>query len=162
MTNRRSLLAMISIASACLLIDAPPSTAADAPPTGKPWLDMDYGPYLTTTVEAPEPAGNFAYKGIVVRVGKANNETIVFDTDTLRYSAGGSGGKLALLGVAFDGAHWAYPKTNGPIAFSNPVGPGWAKPGDASDKAFSAAGRFKVRTPQPFGATCANTGAILT
>ncbi len=31
--------------------------------TGKPWLDMDYGPFLTATIEAPAPRTNLAYKG---------------------------------------------------------------------------------------------------
>ncbi len=127
-------------------IAAPPSPT----PTGKPWLDMDYGPFLTATVEAAEPAGNFAYKGIVIRVGGKGNETIVFDTDTLRYAAGWNDGYISMTGVVFDGAHWAYPKTVGPVAFSNVVGPGWARPGVTGEKAF-ADPRFRGHDGKPYG-----------
>ena len=31
--------------------------------TGDRWQDMDYGPFLTASIEAPWPPGNIAYKG---------------------------------------------------------------------------------------------------
>ncbi len=127
-------------------------TAAIAQPkrTGKRWLDMDYGPYKATTIEAPKPAGNFAYKGIAIRLGGPNNATVCFDTDTLRYSAGWTAGWLNLNGVVYDGKHWAYPSTDGPITFSNGVGPGWGKPGDSTPKAFDDP-RFRGNDDKPYG-----------
>jgi hypothetical protein len=118
--------------------------------SGRKWQDMDYGPYLTATIEAPQPAGNFAYKGVAVKLWGDDNEAIIFDTDTLRYSAGWTGDYVGLYGVVFDGKHWAYPKTNGPISFSNGVGPGWGKPGGTGDAAFVDP-RFRGNDKKPYG-----------
>src|SRR6266496_2091606 len=56
------------------------------------WEEMEYGPYLTASIEAPEPRTNIAYKGIAMNLGANfggdHNEAIAFDTDLLRYSAG--------------------------------------------------------------------------
>ena len=105
--------------------------------TGKPWQDMDYGPFLTASIEAPRPEGNLAYKGIAIRLGDAfggtDNEAVVFDTDLLRYSAGWTGDFVALKGVVFDGEHWAYPRIVGDQAFGNPSLPGWARGGSFDD-----------------------------
>ncbi|MBI1374832.1 MAG: hypothetical protein GC159_19105 [Phycisphaera sp.] len=111
-----------------------PKPDAKGQPAGKQaWLEMDYGPYITSTVEAPEPEGNFAFKGVTVPL--ADDASVVFDTDTLRYAAGWDG-PLGLYGVVFDGKHWAYPKTEGDVVFATPMGPGWAKPGETSAAAF--------------------------
>lgn len=105
--------------------------------TGKPWEDMDYGPFLTVSIEAPKPEGNLAYKGIAIRLGDAfggtANEAVTFDTDLLRYSAGWTGGFVALKGVVFDGEHWAYPRIAGDQVFGNPNLPGWARAGSFDD-----------------------------
>jgi cytochrome c2 len=91
---------------------------------------MDYGPFLTASIEAPQPATNLAYKGIAINLGAnfggAKNEAVIFDTDLLRYSAGWTGDFVALKGVVFDGEHWAYPRIAGRQVFGNPVAPGWA------------------------------------
>lgn len=53
----------------------------------KPWLEMDYGPFLTASVASPRPAGNIAYKAIAVRVGedaRGRGAAVLFDTDLLR------------------------------------------------------------------------------
>jgi mono/diheme cytochrome c family protein len=101
------------------------------------WLEMDYGPYLTASIEAPEPRTNIAYKGVAINLGAnfggLNNEAIVFDTDLLRYSAGWTGNFVALKGVVFDGEHWAYPRISGNQIFGNPMAPGWAKAGSFAD-----------------------------
>ena len=105
---------------------------------GAPWQDMDYGPYLTASIESPAVGRvtNLTYKGIAVNLGRAGgsgaNQAILFDTDLLRYSVGWTGGFVSLKGVAFDGEHWAYPKIDGDPVFANPPMPGWAKPGEAS------------------------------
>jgi hypothetical protein len=127
-----------------------PSTAEAAEKkTGKRWIDMDYGPYKATTIEAPLNSGNFAYKGIAIKVGGNENASICFDTDTLRYSAGWNKGWLNLNGVVYDGKHWAYPNTNGPIQFSNPVMPGWGKPGASTDNFKEP--RFIGNDKKPYG-----------
>lgn len=102
-----------------------------------PWEAMDYGPFFSATIEAPAPRTNFAYKGIAVNLGRGAGSTageaIVFDTDLLRYAAGWAGDFVALKGVAFDGEHWAWPKTAGRQVFGNPMLPGWAFGGSYAD-----------------------------
>ena len=39
--------------------------AADAP-----WAAMDYGPYLTASIQMPAPRTNVAFKGIALNLGK--------------------------------------------------------------------------------------------
>lgn len=107
------------------------------PLTGKPWEDMDYGPFLTASIEAPAPRTNLAYKGLAIPVGRAagggRTEAVLFDTDLLRYAAGWTGDFVALKGVVFDGEHWAYPHIAGRQVFGNPRQPGWAKAGGFAD-----------------------------
>ena len=111
-----------------------PVTAAQ---TGNPWQDMDYGPFLTASIAAPQPAGNLAYKGIAIQLGRAGDRpakgAMLFDTDLLRYAAGWTGGYVALRGVVFDGEHWAHPQIEGEQAFGNPNLPGWARGGAFED-----------------------------
>ncbi|MBI4327720.1 MAG: hypothetical protein HY674_21010, partial [Chloroflexi bacterium] len=105
--------------------------------TGQKWADMEYGPFLSASIEAPQPATNIAFKGLAIRLAEAfggqQNEAVVFDTDLLRYSAGWTGDFVALKGVVFDGEHWAYPRMDGEQVFGNPGLPGWAKQGDFKD-----------------------------
>jgi cytochrome c2 len=113
--------------------DAPGASSEARPP----WEAMDYGPFLTASIEAPEPRRNIACKGIAINLG-ANlggdrNEAVVFDTDLLRYSAGWTGEFLALKGVVFDGQHGAYPRIKGRQVFGNPAAPGWASAGSFTD-----------------------------
>ena len=107
------------------------------PKTGDPWLDMDYGPFLTASIEAPWPNGNIAYKGIAIPMNKIygmnRDEAIIFDTDLLRYSVGWKGDFVNLRGVPFDGTHQTHPEINGEPFFANPVAPGWAKNGSFKD-----------------------------
>ncbi len=69
--------------------------ASGRPLTGKPYIDMDYGPYLTASLQVEK--GNIAYKGIAIRLDEGSggvsqgNEFVLFDTDTLRYAAGWTG-----------------------------------------------------------------------
>lgn len=111
--------------------------AAAAPGAGPPWQAMDYGPFLTASIEAPEPRTNIAFKGIALNLGAnfggEHNEAVLFDTDLLRYSAGWTGDFVALKGVVFDGEHWAYPRIAGSQVFGNPTTPGWARGGSFND-----------------------------
>ena len=126
----------VFLAAACAAVISSGASSAE-PPTGKPWLDMDYGPFLTASIEAPYPAGNIAMKGVAIRLaralGGARNEAVVFDTDLLRYSVGWTGGYVDLKGVVFDGEHWAYPKIAGEQVFGTATAPGWAHGGSFAD-----------------------------
>ena len=108
--------------------------------TGQPWVDMDYGPYLTASLEV-EP-GNIANKGVAIRLDKgvggisAGNEFVLFDTDTLRYAACWTGPEfINWENIAFNGEHVVHADIVGHTVFSNPDAPGWADP----------AGTFKDR-----------------
>jgi len=103
----------------------------------EPWREMNYGPFLTASINAPAPSNNIAYKGIAVNLGVncggEQNEAIVFDTDLLRYSAGWTGDFVALKGVVFDGRHGEFPAINGQQVFGNPALPGWGYAGEFAD-----------------------------
>jgi hypothetical protein len=116
--------------------------AGAAEPTGKHWLDMDYGPFLSATIEAPAASHrrNFAYKGLAVRLagdrtsaaGSKADAAVLFDTDLLRYAAGWTGGFLELQNIAFDGSHGTHVRVAGDVAYTNPQAPGWADPRSGS------------------------------
>ncbi|MEM9659317.1 MAG: DUF1080 domain-containing protein, partial [Planctomycetota bacterium] len=102
--------------------------------TGQPWVDMDYGPYFSTSLEVAP--GNIAKKGVAIRLdpgpgGVASGRRfMLFDTDTLRYAAGWSGSEfINWRGIALDGAHETHPRIVGERVFANPDAPGWALPG---------------------------------
>ena len=72
--------------------------AEDIKLTGKPYIDMNYGPYLSASIEVgPE---NIAYKGIAIRLDDGpggiskGNDFVIFETDTLRMAAAWSGDKF--------------------------------------------------------------------
>ena len=66
--------------------------SAPPDPAGRPWVDVDYGPFMSLTLEAPRPKGNLAYKGVVIPLLPDRSASMVFDTDLLRWSAGWGGG----------------------------------------------------------------------
>ena len=97
-------------------------------PDNTQWGRMDYGPFLSHTIGAPEPAGNMTLKGIAVRLdgGKAG---MLFDTQLLRVSAAWTGGFLDLKGVAFDGSHGPNPATAGAFRVGTEPKLGWGQRG---------------------------------
>ena len=72
--------------------------AEDVKLTGKPYIDMNYGPYLSASIEVGP--GNIAYKGIAIRLDEGpggvskGNKFVVFETDTLRMAAAWTGEKF--------------------------------------------------------------------
>jgi hypothetical protein len=109
---------------------------------GQNYDKMDYGPFLSATVEVGEK--NHALKGIAIHLGKNDEAAIVFDTDLLRFAGGWTGGFLELHGVVFDGAHGVNPTPDGEMIFTAPQLPG-AISGKPSEK-LSADPR-----PRPYG-----------
>ena len=98
---------------------------------------MNYGPYLSASIEVGP--GNIAYKGIAIRLDEGpggvskGNKFVVFETDTLRMAAAWSGDKfIDWRSIVYDGSHGTHPKLAGERVFTNPVAPGWAKPGTDS------------------------------
>ena len=108
--------------------------ADDIKLTGKPYIDMNYGPYLSASIEVAP--GNIAYKGIAIRLDEGpggvskGSEFVVFETDTLRMAAAWSGDEfIDWRSIVYDGSHGTHPKLVGERLFTNPVAPGWARPG---------------------------------
>src|SRR5262245_19023464 len=76
------------------------------------WDEMDYGPFLQSSVTMPwatngEDIAGITLKGLSIRLG--TNAAVCFDTALLRYAAGwtdnSSNRWLQLFGTPFDGTH---------------------------------------------------------
>lgn len=113
---------------------------------------MDFGPALFWTLQA-EP-GNIAYKGIAVRLDEGpggvskGSKWLLYDHDTMRVAAAWTGDKFVdWKGIAFDQSHGTHTSIVGDIAYTNPVGPGWARPGDGSFEEVRLLGRDE----KPYG-----------
>lgn len=98
---------------------------------------MDYGPFLTTTLEVDRD--NIANKAIAIRLDAGpggvsqGNVFVAFDTDTLRMAAGWTGsGFIDWRSVVFDGSHQTHPSLVGRRVFVTPRAPGWGRPTDGS------------------------------
>ena len=94
--------------------------------TGRKWIDMEYGPYMTHSFQASVPEGNIAYKGIRIQLGD-EGEAVLFDSDLLRFAAGWTRSQLDWRSVVYDGSHGTHPRVVGEPLFSNPRIPGWAQ-----------------------------------
>ena len=113
---------------------------------------MDFGPVLFWTLEAAP--GNIAYKGIAVRLDEGpggisrGNKWMLYDHDTMRVAAAWTGDKFVnWRGIAFDQSHGSHTAIVGDVAFTNPVGAGWGRPGDGSFEEV----RFRGRDNKPYG-----------
>ena len=113
---------------------------------------MDFGPALFWTLQA-EP-GNIAYKGIAVRLDEGpggvskGNKWLLYDHDTMRVAAAWTGDKFVdWRGIAFDQSHGSHTSIVGDIAYTNPVGAGWGRPGDGSFEEVRLLGRDE----KPYG-----------
>ena len=109
--------------------------AAGAQEAGRPWSDMDYGPYKVHSYIV-EP-GNNANKGIAIRVDDGpggvarGTEFLLFDTDTLRWAAGWTGaGFMDWNSINYNGRHVVEPALVGEFTFTNPDAPGWSRAAD--------------------------------
>ena len=144
----------------CLIV----ALAAGAALAATPGADMDYGPFLTTSLdrdravsekhsdESTEQAGNpnaLAAKSINVRLGDERHPAaIAFDTDLLRYAAGWTGGFLNL-----DKTHLATmkgsvpPAPAGELVFDVPQHAGWSLDGTFKDPRARSFGPL----PRAFG-----------
>ena len=98
----------------------------------RPGYDMDYGPFLAYTVQLTNEA---VTKGVTVTLRAATNAAaVLFDTETLRYAAGWTGGWLDLSKTHLTTSKGELPpRVAGKLAFTAPQGPGWAKDGSFAD-----------------------------
>lgn len=109
---------------------------------GEAWDKMDYGPFVSHTVEFEKD--NVALKGITLHLGDNDDASITFDTDLVRFAGGWTGGFLELKGVVFDGSHGSNPAPDGEMVFLSPQLPG-AIAGEPSDKLT------RDPRPRPYG-----------
>jgi hypothetical protein len=103
------------------------------PPAPKPWLEMDYGPVISATLESGYPARNVTQKGVLIRLDEASQAHVLFDADLLRYSVAYEGGSIDWRGVLFDGAHRTWASVAGRPIFGLSLAPGWGTGGDFAD-----------------------------
>ncbi|HEY0548862.1 MAG TPA: DUF6797 domain-containing protein [Verrucomicrobiae bacterium] len=103
--------------------------------------DMDYGPFLDYTVQVAG-TNDCVSKGITVQLRAGTNMgAVLFDTETLSYAAGWTGGWLDLSKT-----HLATykgelpPRVAGKITFNSRPGPGWAKNGSFTDPRTNGVG----------------------
>ena len=101
--------------------------------TGKPYIDMDYGPFLSMTIEADGPGRNIAYKGVMVTLDEETQTYALFDEDLMRVVAAWTGGKINWRSVIYDGSHGTHPAIVGQQLFGNSVRPGWSTDGNFDD-----------------------------
>ncbi len=138
MRRRTGLAFMLQV---CLALALRLSSAGAAPATltstdkavGPEWKVMDYGPFLSLTLEVAP--GNIANKGIAVRLDPGDggvaqgHEFFLFETDTLRAAAAWSGSEfIDWKNIALDGTHEVHASIVGEALFSNPDAPGWGSP----------------------------------
>lgn len=91
------------------------------------WQKMDVGPFLGGAINAGPKKAN---KAIAVRLADGKGG-VCFDTETLRYSAGWTGGFLKMESRRFGLA--IPPAADGKIQFHTDKMPGWAKDGSFDD-----------------------------
>ncbi|MDC0219476.1 LamG domain-containing protein [Verrucomicrobia bacterium] len=93
------------------------------------WDEMNYGPFLTTSLEVR--GAGIVNKAIAIRLdagegGVSKGDAfMLYDTDLMNCAAGWSGGFIDWRGIAFDGRHGAHASIRGDQTFANLVGPGW-------------------------------------
>jgi hypothetical protein len=105
----------------------------------EPWAKMDYGSFVSHTIELAKD--NHALKGIAIRLGDRDEATVVFDTTTCRFVGGWTGGFLQLTGIAFDGSQGTNPTPDGEMFFSTPA---TSQPARAKYKGLHVNGRRVV------------------
>ncbi len=106
-------------------------------PKAKWWEVMDTGPFISDTFRSYGAEGEVGVlKGIAIKLGEDENNTVVFDTETMRMVAGFSG-NVALRGTPWDGKHGGnsfLPADLSQYFFATLAGPGWDIGGDWTDK----------------------------
>ena len=109
-----------------LLVLLTPLRAGEAPR----WAQMDYGPTLGCSLQI---GNEYVLRALIVRLDKEKQTYVAYDLETMRVAALWTGGFIDGKGVIFNGEHHAQPKPVGTMAWSNPVGPGWARDGSFAD-----------------------------
>ncbi|MEI6233086.1 MAG: DUF6797 domain-containing protein [Planctomycetota bacterium] len=103
----------------------------------KQWEAMDYGPFLSMTLNLGTKlngSDNSVLKATVIKLGDKDHPAyIAYDTDTMRVAAVWKDGFIDWKGTIFNGNHHAQPHPAGTILFSTHNGPGWGIDGKFDD-----------------------------
>ena len=100
----------------------------------EPWVTMDYGSMLITTIQFGEKPEGIAQKAIAIRLDDGpggvarGNAWMAFEHDTLRMAAAWTGDFVDWNGIQFNGRHGVHLRSSGEIVASNPNSPGWSDP----------------------------------
>ena len=118
---------------------------------GKPYLDMNYGPFMFFTFQvAPK---NISYKSLAVRLDQGpggvsrGKAWMLFDHDTMNIAAGWTDKFIDWNHIGFNGRHRIHTKIVRSDSFNwvNPYSPAWANPETGSFDDTRFIGRDKVR-----------------
>jgi len=118
-----------------LLLVASLLEAQEKPPAKLPrWEQMEYGPFLSSSLTMPWSKDFQAVDGVTVKsiaVRLDPEHSICFDTNLCRVAAGWTGGFVKLYGTPFDGTHRpperSRPILQGALKFMTAPGPTWAR-----------------------------------
>jgi hypothetical protein len=103
-------------------------------PSTKPYLEMDYGPYMMGTFQIDENISNTAQKGIMIRLDQGDggvtkgNSWILYDHDTMRVASAYQGSFIDWKSIAFDGSHGTHLSITGEPILININQPAWQNP----------------------------------
>ena len=107
-----------------------------APQVIEPWVTMDYGPMLITTIQFGPSPEDIAQKAIAIRVdngpgGIARGKAwMAFEHDTLRMAAAWTDEFVDWNGIQFNGRHGVHLRAKGNLIANNPNAAGWSDPSD--------------------------------
>lgn len=103
-------------------------------PSTKPYLEMDYGPYMMGTFQIDKNISNTAQKGIMIRLDGGSggvtkgNSWILYDHDTMRVATAYQGSFVDWKSIAFDGSHGTHLSITGIPILTNENIPAWQNP----------------------------------
>ena len=131
---------LLLLGSFALLGAENPNKTAKIPTPAEKYEGMDYGRFLTASIDNTEGKSPFEQKGcaankaILVNLGD-REAGYAFDTETLRGAGAWLGGWMKLKGVAFDGKHGPNPgpAVGAKVYFETNPGPGWSKNGSFAE-----------------------------
>lgn len=116
-------------------------------PNTKPYLEMDYGPYMIGTFQIDKDISNTAQKGIMIRLDKGQggvtkgSSWILYDHDTMRVASAYQGSFVDWKSIAFDGSHGTHLSITGDPILTNKNQPVWRNPKTKDWKDLRVIGR---------------------
>lgn len=112
----------------------PGNSRGPEPQVIEPWVTMDYGPMLITTIQFGNEPDSIAQKAIAIRLDEGpggiarGNAWIAFEHDTLRMAAAWTDDFVDWNGIQFNGRHGVHLRSTGEVVAGNPNAPGWSDP----------------------------------